>query len=157
MMQTNRPKFLRVLCRVGATCALAFGAAGSAGAQGLTKSALEAWLARYESAWEMRDADRAAALFTPNALYHEMPFEAPKNGRAGIHDYWAMVTADQRDIDFRSEAIAVAGNTGVAHWSATFKLESTGAKVELDGIFVLELDASGACTSLREWWHVREP
>jgi ketosteroid isomerase-like protein len=157
MMQTNRATVLRALGRVGATCALVLGAAGSAGAQGLTKSSLQAWLARYESAWEMRDADRAAALFTQNALYSEMPFDAPKSGRAGIRDYWAMVTADQGDIEFRSEAIAVAGNTGVAHWSATFKLESTGAKVELDGIFVLELDASGACTSLREWWHVREP
>jgi hypothetical protein len=51
--------------------------------------------------------------------------------------------------------IAVNGNTGVAHWSAKFRLASTGAMIELDGVFVLEFDANGQCTSLREWWHLR--
>ncbi len=66
------------------------------------------------------------------------------------------MTADQRDVQFDSNAIAVNGNTGVAHWSAKFKLASSGATVELDGVFVLEFDATGLCSGLREWWHVRE-
>jgi hypothetical protein len=49
----------------------------------------------------------------------------------------------------------VNGKTGVAHWSAKFRAASTGSAIELDGVFVLEFDASGECTSLREWWHVR--
>ena len=125
-------------------------------AQDLSATALQTWLARYERAWETRSADAAAALFTETALYHEMPFDPPKVGRPGIREYWSTVTADQRDIDFRSDVIAVRGNTGVAHWAATFKLESTGAVVELDGMFVLEFDATGLCSSLQEWWHVRE-
>jgi len=130
-------------------------AAPSAQAQ-LTSAKLDAWLGGYREAWEKRDAERAAQLFTANATYQEMPFDAPKNGRLGIREYWSGVTADQRDVEFRSQTIAVNGNTGVAHWSAKFKLASTGATVELDGVFVLELDpASGLCTSLREWWHVR--
>ena len=52
-------------------------------ARQLTPAALEAWLARYGEAWEQRDPARAAALFTENAPYHEMPFEAPKAGRLG--------------------------------------------------------------------------
>ena len=51
--------------------------------------------------------------------------------------------------------IALNGNTGVAHWSAKFSLASTGGLIELDGVFVLEFDDKGQCTSLREWWHVR--
>jgi uncharacterized protein (TIGR02246 family) len=121
----------------------------------LTTTALEAWLARYEQAWELRDADRAAALFTDDALYHEMPFDAPKAGRAGIRSYWSTVTADQRDVDFHSAVVAVAGDRGVARWSATFRSAASGARIELDGVFVLTFAADGLCSELREWWHVR--
>jgi hypothetical protein len=76
-------------------------------------------------------------------------------GRAAIEEYWRRVTADQRDIRFESRVIAVSGNTGIAHWKATFRVESTGAILTLDGIFVLEFDASGTCKSLREWWHLK--
>jgi ketosteroid isomerase-like protein len=129
--------------------------AASAAAQALTQAKLEAWLASYGTAWEMRDADLAIRIFAPDATYHEMPFDAPKAGRAGIREYWAGVTADQRDVQFESQVIAVNGNTGVAHWSAKFKLASNGATIELDGVFVLEFDAAGLCTSLREWWLAR--
>lgn len=122
----------------------------------LSNAKLEAWLSGYREAWEKRDAERAAQLFTENARYQEMPFEAPKSGRAGIREYWSGVTADQRDVEFRSEPLGVNGNTGIAHWSAKFKQASTGMTVELDGVFVLDFDPkTGLCSSLREWWHVR--
>ncbi len=127
----------------------------AAQAKELTTAALESWLGRYGAAWEARDAKRAGPLFTSDALYHEMPFDEPKKGRAGIEEYWKTVTANQRDVKFESRAIAVNGNTGVAHWSATFRLES-GSTIALDGVFVLEFAPSGECSSLREWWHVRE-
>lgn len=124
-------------------------------ARALTNSSLEAWLARYGAAWEARDAKAAGPLFTVDARYHEMPFDEPKKGRAGIEAYWHDVTLDQRNIHFESKVIAVNGNTGVAHWTAKFRLESTGATVELDGVFVLEFAPSGECSKLQEWWHVR--
>ncbi len=121
----------------------------------LTSASLEAWLKNYEQAWELRDADRAAALFTENAPYHEMPFDAPKLGRKGIRDYWTTVTADQRNVDFKFAIVAVNGQTGVARWSASLDSASSGVHVTLDGVFVLTFDASGLCSELREWWHVR--
>lgn len=131
------------------------GWAGIADAKPMTSRALEAWLDRYGSAWQSRDAAAAGRLFTVDANYHEMPFDAPKKGRSGIEEYWSKVTADQRDIQFSSQVISVTGNTGVAHWSAKFRLESNGAIIELDGVFVLEFAESGECVSLKEWWHVR--
>jgi hypothetical protein len=134
----------RLITVAAALCAVA----PNAHAQ-LSTAKLESWLAGYRDAWEKRDAELAAQLFTENARYQEMPFDAPKSGRAGIREYWSGVTADQRDI-------AVNGNTGVAHWSAKFKQASTGMTVELDGVFVLEFDPkTGLCSTLREWWHVR--
>ena len=124
-------------------------------AKTLAPKTLEAWLARYGAAWEARDGAAASSLFTPGARYYEMPFDRPKEGRAAIEEYWRTVTADQRDVRFKSDVIAVNGNTGVAHWSAEFRLQSTGAAVALDGVFVLEFDSSGQCSTLREWWHVR--
>lgn len=122
----------------------------------LTTAALVDWLARYEAAWETRDAEKAASLFTPDATYHEMPFDAPIEGAAKIREYWARVTADQRDVDFSSKPVMVDDDTGVAEWSATFRTASTGATIELNGVFVLQFDDAGRCTSLREWWHVRQ-
>ncbi len=124
-------------------------------ARPLTPAALEAWLARYEEAWVLRDPARAAALFTENAAYHEMPFDAPKAGRSGIRDYWETVTADQRDVDFTSSVVAVSGPVGVARWSAKLQSASSGVHVELDGVFVLTFDDGGLCSELREWWHLR--
>jgi len=126
----------------------------AADAKGLEFASLEVWLKQYGAAWEARDGVAAAALFTPDAIYHEMPFDAPRAGRAGIESYWREVTADQRDVKFRYEVIAVNGDTGVAHWSAEFRLQSSGATVKLDGVFVLDFDAAGKCSKLREWWHV---
>jgi uncharacterized protein (TIGR02246 family) len=147
-MSTNVLKTLAVI-------AILAGAAPSAHAQ-LTSAKLDAWLGGYRDAWQNRDPERAAQLFTESATYRETPFDAPKNGRPGIREYWAGVTADQRDVEFHSQTIAVNGDTGVAHWSAKFKLASTGATVELDGVFVLDFDPkSGLCTALREWWHER--
>ena len=141
----------RLIAVTAALCAVA----PSVHAQPSTAK-LESWLSGYREAWEKRDAERAARLFTENARYQEMPFDAPKSGRAGIREYWSQVTADQRDVEFKSQTITVSGNTGVAHWSAKFKQASTGMIVELDGVFVLEFDPqTGLCSTLREWWHVR--
>lgn len=115
----------------------------------------ETWLAAYGRAWEDRDADAAAALFGADARYYETPYSEPFSGPDGVRDYWARVTADQRDVSFESAPIAVQGSVGIASWRATFSVHSTGARVELNGVFVLEFDGDGRCALLREWWHVR--
>jgi SnoaL-like domain len=84
-----------------------------------------------------------------------MPFDAPKAGRTGIRDYWVTVTADQRNVAFKSQVIAVNGQTGVARWSASLTSAASGTRVELDGVFILKFDGTGLCSELREWWHVR--
>jgi len=127
----------------------------SAQAKPLKAPALEAWLKNYGAAWLAKDPAAAGHLFTTDAVYHENAFETPMQGRAAIEAYWARVTPDQTDIRFESRVIAVNGNTGIAHWKASFKLQSTGATIELDGVFVLEFDEQGVCKNLREWWFVK--
>jgi len=52
--------------------------------------------------------------------------------------------------------LAVEGDTVVAHWTASFVRVASGARVALDGMFLLEFDDQLACRTLREWWHREE-
>ena len=87
----------------------------SAQAKPLKAPALEAWLKGYGSAWLARDAAAAGRLFTADAVYHENAFEEPMRGRAAIETYWARVTADQTDIQYAPEVIAVRKLRGFVH------------------------------------------
>lgn len=121
----------------------------------LSRADLEAWLAEYKRAWERKDGDAAGRLFTADGRYFETPFSAPFEGPAGVRAYWERVTADQQDIEFRYEPIAVDGNMGVASWTAKFVTIADRTPVELAGVFVLDFDDSKRCVRLREWWHLR--
>jgi ketosteroid isomerase-like protein len=126
-------------------------------AGGLTEASLAAWLEGYKAAWETRDADKAVALFTADATYQDEAFTPPNVGSRGIRDYWAKVTAGQRDVKFQYQVLSVKGNTGIAHWSAEFAVADANppTTIALDGVFLLEFDGSGKVRSLREWWHVK--
>ena len=121
----------------------------------LTIAKVESWLKGYEEAWETLDADKAAMLFTEDATYQEEPYKDPFQGRKGIHEYWATVTADQKDVDFTFEVLLVTGNKSTAHWHSEFIQSSSGSTIILDGIFFLEFSQEGLCQSLKEWWHFK--
>jgi uncharacterized protein (TIGR02246 family) len=119
----------------------------------MTVRELQAWLERYGDAWQARDADRAAALFTDDVAYYETPFGEPARGKDGVRAYWRAATQHQRDVRFSCEILSVAGDVGIARWWAEYARASSGARARLDGIFLLEFDADGRCRTLREWWH----
>lgn len=147
---------------LGAVAAMAFvlmaaqmpGMAAEQGRQALDQAHVEQWLNAYKTAWETKDADKAAALFTADARYRDNPFEPAHEGRAGIHAYWSAVTTDQSNIAFSSTITAVSGAVAVAPWHAEFTQTSTGAHIALDGVFILEFDENGLCRDLKEWWHI---
>ena len=121
----------------------------------LNETDLKRWLEAYEKAWESRDAELVVRLFTTDASYRETPFAEAFEGREAIRDYWSRVTADQSDIDFEFEIIAMNGATGIAQWSAKFRTKSGDVPVELNGVFVLEFAGPTEVRSLREWWHAQ--
>ena len=141
-------------CTILATLALLLAGCGDSEPP-LERAALDSWLQSYGAAWEGRDATAATELFTLDALYRETPHAEPLRGRTAIAGYWATVTADQADIEFDFDILAVSGRTGIAEWSARFRSVSGDVPVELNGVFVLEFAPDGLVESLREWWHVR--
>ena len=121
----------------------------------LSRADFDSWLRGYGRAWEGRDAEAAAALFTPEAEYYWTPFDPPQRGRAAIAGAWNGAVQGQRDIAFRCEVIATSAARGTAHWNTRFVSVPDGAPVELDGILIAEFAAAGQCRVFREWWHRR--
>lgn len=122
----------------------------------LTHATADSWLTRYGRAWEQADPTQAARLFTEDCRYFETPYSAPAVGRAGVMKYWQAVPDGQAGVSFRFRILALQAQTVIAHWSASYTHVSTRARVDLDGMFLLEFDERGLCSSLREWWHREE-
>jgi uncharacterized protein (TIGR02246 family) len=64
------------------------------------------WIRAYARAWETKDADAAAQLFTEDAVYGAIPGVADQTfiGRSAIHAYWSSITAGQSNIVVRHGA-----------------------------------------------------
>ena len=78
--------------------------------------AFSAWVTALGRAWEVKDADAAAALFAEDATYQEDSFGEPMRGREAIRAYWADVPLTQEDIAFNSEVITVSGDLDRDGW-----------------------------------------
>ena len=112
---------------------------------------VEDWIEAYRRAWEERDADAAAALFTSDATYRANIFEQPHQGRDGVRAYWESVTSTQTEVRVRMGRPFVEGDRVAVEFWANMKVE--GDDVTLPGCLLLDFDAAGQCRRLREYWH----
>jgi uncharacterized protein (TIGR02246 family) len=122
----------------------------------MNRETFTTWVNTLIRAWENRDAQAAANLFTEDASYQENPFNEPLRGRDAIRAYWADVPRTQDQIEASYEVLNVAESTGTARWSASYVRIPTGERVHLEGVFVASFDESGQAHAFREWWHMRE-
>jgi nuclear transport factor 2 (NTF2) superfamily protein len=120
----------------------------------LRESEVKKFLAKYKKAWETRDADLAASLFTRDAHYRQGPFTAPITGREAIHDYWAGATGRQEDIHFNVDAFVHSGYLVAVEWTCAYKDRSTGDRKELAGMFLADFYGE-QLRAFREYWHSR--
>lgn len=117
----------------------------------LHASVAKDFLARYKRAWETRDADLAASLFTRDARYKENPFGEPIIGREAIHDYWAEATGRQEDIRFAVTNSLHTGYVLIAEWTCTYRDRATGKRRELAGMFFADFYGPQV-RAFREYW-----
>ncbi len=122
----------------------------------MTIEDLSSWLDAYGQAWEGRDADAAASLFTDEATYQWGPFEEPLRGRDAIRERWASAVAAQAEISFGYEPLAVSEGRGFVRWWVSFLVPAARQRVRLEGIFQVALDDGGSCQEFREWWNAEE-
>ena len=113
------------------------------------------WMEGYKKAWENRDLQLVESLFTPDAAYSLSPFEHKYEGRKKILDYWEDVPIFQMNIHFNYDLISVQDNKGYAHCYGSFERFDNGSKIEMDGIFEIELNDEGRCKKLNQWFDER--
>ena len=120
----------------------------------MTLGELDRWLDVYGRAWERRDVDAFVACFAEDALYQWGPFGDPLRGHPEIRARTDEAIAAQEDIRFGHEPLAVtADGRGIARWWVSLRTRAEGANVEIEGIFLVTLNADGLCTDFREWFN----
>jgi len=112
------------------------------------------FLEKYKKAWQTRDADLAASLFTRDARYKENPFSEPIIGREAIHDYWAAATAQQEDIRFTVTNYLHTGYVLIAEWTCHYRDRSSGRARERAGMFFADFYGNQV-RAFREYWQSR--
>jgi ketosteroid isomerase-like protein len=117
----------------------------------LSASDAKKFLEKYKQAWQARDADLAANLFTRDARYQETPFAEPIVGREAIHDYWAEATATQEDIRFTVKTFIRSGYVLIAEWTCRYRDRSSGKRKELAGMFFADFYGNQV-RAFREYW-----
>ena len=122
--------------------------------QTLQASDASEFLEKYKKAWETRDADLAASLFTRDARYKENPFGEPIIGREAIHDYWAAATARQEDIRFTVTNSLHSGYVLIAEWNCAYRDRFTSQRRELAGMFFADFYGNQV-RAFREYWQSR--
>jgi hypothetical protein len=123
----------------------------------MDEAGFRAWMDAYKRAYEGRDPDAAASLFTGDATYQWGPFGDLLEGPAAIRDRWAKAVLDDRETDYRFdyELLAVTDELGIARWMASADVPDEGRRLLYDGVFAVAL-SDGLCTEFREWWNASE-
>lgn len=111
---------------------------------------VEAWVEAYRQAWESRDPDAAAALFTEDATYRDRIFDEPHRGPDGVAAYWANVTRPQSEVQVRIGKPFVDGKRVAVEFWTNFEVD--GEDATLPGCLLLDFDDDWKCTRLREYW-----
>jgi len=114
-------------------------------------ASLQEWIEGYRRAWEERDSEAAAGLFTANATYRSNIFEDAHQGREGVRSYWESVTATQSEVRVRMGRPFVDGDRVAVEFWANMKID--GEEVTLPGCLLLDFDDTWQCRRLREYWH----
>lgn len=112
---------------------------------------VEVWLRSLAAAWEHRDPEAAAALFTDDATYTVDPHAPPTRGRTTIRDYWAGEVAGQHGVQVQFGVPVIAGDRAAVEWWATLEGSADGPAT-LAGVVMLRFAADGRCAELREYW-----
>ena len=123
--------------------------------QTITSADFDRWLRAYQAAWQGRDPQAAARIFTDDAEYYWTPLDPPQRGPAGIAAAWEAAVSQQRDVKFNYEIVAVTGAKGVASWRADFTSLPANSAVRIEGVLIAEFPEAGKCRIFREWWHIK--
>ncbi len=107
------------------------------------------WVAGYERAWRAAGTGGLAALFTPDAVYQQAPYEEPVIGLPAIARMWD-AERDGADEVFRmsSDVVAVDGDVAVVRVEVSY---GDPVRQEYRDLWVIRFTDDGRCVSFEEW------
>jgi SnoaL-like domain len=112
------------------------------------------WLDSYARAWEERDPEAAARLFSEDAVYRSHRFGGPSLGQAGVEAYWRTATEPQENVQVRFGKPLAEGERAAVEWWTT--LGTGDEERTVAGCLFLRFDPAGLCEELRECWHTAD-
>ncbi|MFL5895233.1 MAG: nuclear transport factor 2 family protein [Thermoleophilaceae bacterium] len=120
------------------------------------RAGLTEWLDDYGRAWQERDPEAAADLFSEDAVYQWGPFGKRLRGRPLIRSAWADAVETQQNVEFGYEVLTASARSGLVRWWSAYDRAGSDLRIRLEGIFRLAFDEDGLCRSLEEWFNYEE-
>ncbi len=117
----------------------------------MTKEQAVILIETYGKAWETKDPELIATIFTDSATYND-PKEKENIGLEAIKEYWKYkVIGEQDDIKFNLRHVWVDGDTVIAEWHATFKDIKRNLLIDMDEVAIFTVEGD-RFSSLREYY-----
>ena len=119
----------------------------------LSKNEADDLILRYKLAWQQQRADLLPLIFAADAMYLERYYSVRFNGLKEIEEYWhKKVIQSQRDIRVNVKHVHISGRVIVAEWEAEFFYIPENKLKRIYEVAILEVNAMGLVTTLREFW-----
>ncbi|MGE5265430.1 MAG: nuclear transport factor 2 family protein [Acidobacteriota bacterium] len=113
------------------------------------------WLDALASAWQNKDSDGMAALFTPDATEQVDPFQTPIHGRENLRKGFEWWMKDHRDVHIAFGKVDVIGQRFYAEVDARWTNTSSGENFQERGLLVCDMQAD-LVRAMREFWKTRK-
>jgi hypothetical protein len=117
----------------------------------MTRDQFHTWLTKLGKAWEDRDPQAAASLFSENVQYYESPFGQVCADWDEVLKLWLVVPHNQKDVEYQHEVVMGSDDFGLAHWKVSRTKIPSNEKELLDGVFLVSLNDQGLCTFFKQW------
>ncbi len=122
----------------------------------MSTKVFDKWIKAYGRAWETKNVEKFAGLFTEDAQYYWTPFDEPKQGVQEIADAFRSAVSRQDDIHFGRSWIHINRELGIAHWWCSFTRVPDDYTVHIDGCMVIKITRAARCKEFWQWWHTDE-
>ncbi len=114
---------------------------------GLSRRAVESWVAGYERAWRSAGTGGLGEIFEPGAVYRMSPYEDPASGLEEIAALWEREReGPDEEFAISHEVVAVEGETAVVRVEVSY-----GDGRAYRDLWVIRLGAGGRCREFEEW------
>ena len=114
------------------------------------RAAIEALIATYCDAWQVRDRDAWLATFDEHATQEDPVGEGIRVGQEEIGQFWDRAQASYDEVELRPRALRIAGSEAALEWTIVAK--EGDEWVVFDGVDVFTFDSRPSILTVRAYW-----